>query len=249
MTPLRARRFERVVRLIAIGGAATAVAVGAAVPLSGATVHTSSLPSAKTLIKDTLTTMSDQSSVHLSINSNDKKTKQSEQVSEDAGRSNGDESIQYGSASAAIRLTSEAAYVSGNTLGLERLIGLTSKGAKTVGDKWIILKKGSSQFTGLVQGVTIVPLAKALLPTSSKSVLVKSGTLNGHGVFAMTWTDTAQGAKINLALDIASHGATLPIQLTATQGTFVAVTQFTKWGERISVDVPKKTIAYSKVPT
>ncbi len=208
----------------------------------------SSLPSAKQLINQTLSTMTGQSSVRLTITSTDKSTKQTEKVTEDAGRSNGLESIDFGNATASVRLTTEAAYISGNTLGLEKIVGLSSKGAKSVGTKWITVAKGSSQFKGIVSGGTIGPLAKALLPTSSKSVSVKHVTLNGRDVFAMTWTQTSSSTKINLSLDVASHGASLPIQLTAIQGSFTSITQFGKWGEHIDVPVPKSTIAYSKVP-
>ena len=87
----------------------------------------SSLPSAKQLINQTLSTMTGQSSVRLTITSTDKSTKQTEKVTEDAGRSNGLESIDFGNATASVRLTTEAAYISGNTLGLEKIVGLSSQ--------------------------------------------------------------------------------------------------------------------------
>ena len=225
------------------------VALGLTIPSAGAASARSSIPTAKALIKKTLSTMSSQSSVHLTITSTDKSTKQSETVTEDAGKTNGLETIDFGSAIVTVRLTSAAAYVSGNATGLEKIVGLSTKGAKSVSDKWIVVLKGSTQFTNIVDGRTIGPLTKALLPTSSKSVDVKSDKLNGHDVFAMNWTQTTSSAKVDLALDIASSGATLPIELTATQGSFVSVTQFADWDEHISVPVPKSTIAYSKIPS
>ena len=241
-------RLQRVLMRITLS-AVVVVVLGLAVPSAGAASARSSTPTAKALIKKTLSSMSSQTSVRLTITSTDKSTKQSETVTEDAGQANGLESIDFGGAIANVRLTSKAAYVSGNALGLEKIVGLSTKGAKSVGDKWIVVDKGSTQFKNIVAGGTIGPLTKALLPTSSKSVDVKSDRLNGHNVFAMTWSQTSSGTKIDLALDIASSGATLPIELTATQSSFVSVTQFAHWGEHISVPVPTSTIAYSKVPS
>lgn len=242
-------RIRRAAVGFVLAAVAATTAIAVALPASGAAESPhSSPPSAKTLISKTLSTMSGQSSVRLTIKSNDKSTKQSETVTEDAGKSNGLESIVFGTASASVRLTSQAAYISGNTAGLEKIVGLSSKGAKSVGQKWIVVKKGSSQFSGIVDGGTIGPLAKALLPTSSKSVTVKNTTFDGRGAFTLDWTQSSSGSKITLDLIVASKGASLPIQLTASQGSFVSVTSFGKWGEHITVAVPKSTIDYSKVP-
>jgi hypothetical protein len=250
--PFSSGPIRRAVVSLSLAGVTATIAVGAALPASGAALHSglghASLPSAKQLISKTLATMSGQSSVRLTIKSKDNSTKQSETVTEDVGKSTGLESIQYGTASANVRLTSQAAYISGNTAGLEHIVGLSSNGAKSVGEKWIVVKKGSSQFTGIVDGGTIGPLAKALLPTSPKSVTVKSSTFDGHDAYAMNWSTSSSGSKITLALVIASHGASLPIQLTATEGSFISVTSFGNWGETITVNVPKSTIEYSKVP-
>jgi hypothetical protein len=257
MTPFSRPRFGRALALFGLSGATVAAVIGVALPSSGAAsariVPRGSVPSAKQLITETQKSMSGQSSVRLTITSTDKATKQSETVTEDAGKSNGLESIVFGTASANVRFTASAAYVSGNALGLEKIVGLSTKGAKSVGDKWIVVQKGSSQFSNIVNGGTIGPLTKALLPTSSKSVNVRSDKLNGRDVFAMTWTQTSSSststAKVDLELDIATTGATLPIELTASQGAFKSVTQFAHWNEHINVIVPKSTIAYSKVPT
>jgi hypothetical protein len=242
--------FRRVLQGAIAAIAVATLAIATALPSSAATariVTRSSLPTAKQLIKEAQKSMSGQSSVRLT--STDASTKQKESVTEDVGKSSGLESIQFGSASANVRLTSQAAYISGNTDGLEKLIGLSSTSAKKVGDKWIVVTKGSTPFKNIVAGGTIGPLTKELFPSSTKSVSVKSDKLNGQSVFALKWTTTESGSntKIDLALDIASRGASLPIELTATQGSFVSVTQFGSWGEHISVSVPTKTIAYTKV--
>ncbi len=253
MTPYLPARFWRVIALVGLSGAVVATVLGVAPPSSGAAtariVPRGSVPSPKQLIAETKKTMSGQSSVRVTINSTDKSTKQSETVTEDAGKSNGLESIVFGTATASVRFTSKAAYVSGNATGLEKIVGLSTKGAKAVGSKWIVVKQGSTQFKNIIAGGTIGPLTTDLLPTSTKSVKVTSDTLNGHNVFAMKWTATENSATVDLALDIASSGTKLPLELTATQGSLKSVTQFGRWGEHINVIVPTSTIAYAKVPT
>lgn len=243
--------WRRILKGFALCSAVGVIVIAPAFSSAGAStariLTRGSIPTAKKLIAETQKMMSGQSSVHLTITSTDKSTKQSETVTEDAGTSYGLESIQFGSATASVRLTSKAAYISGNTAGLESIIGLSKSGAKTVDDKWIVVSKGSSQFTDIVEGGTIGPLTKSLFPSDAKSAKVKSKTLNGQDVFELTWTATSSSSKIDLALDIAAAGTRLPIQLTATEGDYVSITRFGRWGEHITVSVPTKTISYSKL--
>lgn len=253
MTPFPPR-FGRALAFVVLSGAVVATVLGVGLPPSGAATHrivpSGSIPTAKQLITETKKTMSNESSVRVTITSSDKSTKQSETVTEDAGKTNGLESIVFGTATTSVRFTSKAAYVSGNAAGLEKIVGLSTKGAKAVGSKWIVVNKGSTQFTNIVAGGTIGPLTTNLFPSSStKSVKVTSDKLNGHNVFAMKWTATENSAKVDLALDIATSGTKLPLELTATQGSLTSVTQFGRWNEHINVSVPTSTIAYSKVPS
>ena len=233
-------------------GIAVAVLVSFAVAPVGAALTTSvprsSLPTVKSVVSATTKAIATETSVRFTVASTDTKTKQVEEVTEDAGKTAGLQSLILGKAEAFVRLTKTAAYLSGNAKGLSTIFGLPAKDVTTVGTKWILIKSGTTQYTDLAAGGTIGPLASEILPPTSSKVTVSQHKLNGQEATSLAWTQTSSSGSVKLVLNVAATGKSLPLQLIATTTTDSAVTNFGHWGESITVNIPTKTIAVSKLP-
>ena len=215
--------------------------------LAGASTISSSFPTVKNVVSATQKAIKAEASVRLTVISTDSKTKASETEIADAGTTSGLQSLVQGQAKAYVRITKKAAFLGGNAKGLSVIFGVPSADVKKVGTKWISVAAGSTQYTSIVNGGTIGPLLAGLLPTSTAKVTVTREQLSGQHATALSWSETSSTGTVKLKLDVASTGKSLPLEINATQGVVHAVTTFAKWGEKISVTAPTKTISITKL--
>jgi hypothetical protein len=215
--------------------------------LSGSAVdaaHTSATkaaPSPKAIFAATKKAMATEKSVHCVIVEYDSSTKVTSTVTLDTGTNRGLESLVVGTAKVNLRLTSSAAFLSGNSAGLKLVFGLSTAQIKEVGKKWIFAAKGTSQYTDVKDAVTIKPLLASLLPTKSK-VTLAAGQVDGRAAHVLKWSTTSSKKTTHYTLDIAASGPSLPIQLMAIEGKSFGTGTFSRWGESVAVPVPTATV-------
>ncbi len=223
---------------------ATPVLAAGSRPAAPATVATTSsvLAAAKTAIAK-------QTAVHLEVNSKSASSSTVEKVVADLGLRSGTESISDGTDAVTIIVTPTYGYISGNTDGLTKIVGLTSAEVKKVGHAWIALKAGTSQYTSLAADIKVSSV-QTVLPTAKGTRLSVQGS-TGARVYVLSWTTaaTSSAPKLTSTLTFPVGGATLPIQETTTASGSKETVTLSKWGEFVRISVPplSDTIAYSKV--
>lgn len=199
------------------------------------------------MIAATKAALSKQTSVHLELASTSGSTK--DDVKADFGTKAGIEVIVTGKATATVKVTPTYGYISGNSLGLTSVVGLSTTQAKRVGTRWIALKAGSTQYTTIASGTTISSLT-SVLPVA-KNTTVTSTSQHGVKVNILSWTTPATSSSVKTLnkLVIAANGPALPITETATASTGSGTTTFSKWGETVHIASPSSsaTISYAAV--
>jgi hypothetical protein len=191
-----------------------------------------------------------QTSVHLTVDLASASNTLSEHVAADLGRQAGIETITEGTANAQIRVTRGFAYVSGNSTGLTKIIGLTATQVKKVGHKWVSVKAGSSQYSGLATSTTVGSVT-SVLPKAKGTRLSGPGAA-GKQLYTLKWTTAATSSTPSLAqmLTLSAVGPTLPVQeITTAAGGGKETLAMSRWDERLQVVAPTagSTVPYSKI--
>ena len=169
----------------ALVGAAATVAAAAAAPTT-----TSLLAAAKAAIAR-------QGAVHLEVDSKSTTVADTEKVVADLGKKSGTEAISAGVGlqdAVTIVVTPAYGYVSGNSGGLSKIVGLSSAEVKKVGSKWITLKAGSSQYTSLATDIKVSSIESVLPP--AKGTTLATETIPGPGrVYVLKWATAASSSN------------------------------------------------------
>ncbi len=169
-------------------------------------------------------------------------------VKADLGTSGGQEYFTSGTASVAIQVTAKDAYLSGNAKGLTTLVGLTAAQQKKVGNKVIVMKAGTSQYTTFQSNLTVSAFA-TFLPSQSGVSL----SFDHHKNYVLKWTKaaTTTTAKTTSVLTISSGKKSLPISEVVSGTTGSGTTTFTRWGQSFKIPTPAKSklVAYSAIVT
>ena len=204
-------------------------------------------PSASSVIKTTKATIVNESGVHILVTS--KTSSSSTKIVADIGATSGVETITEGSNEATIRVTPTYAYLSGNAGGLVTLMGLSAKEQKKVGSDVISMKAGTTPYKSLKSSITIPVLAN-LLPTVNGTTY-STRSIDGQQYYELSWTTkaTSSTSKSKSVLTISEGAVVLPVREVSTSSSGTGTTNFSKWGERISVSVlpTSQIIPYSKV--
>ncbi|MGA3217840.1 MAG: hypothetical protein ABSE77_01980 [Acidimicrobiales bacterium] len=230
--------------------AAGTLVTGALVLTAGAgEAAASAAPTASSVLAAAKAAIAKQGAVHLEVDSKSSTTANNEKVVADLGKKSGTESITAGGDAVTIVVTPAYGYVSGNSGGLTKIVGLTSAEVKKVGRKWISLKAGSSQYTSIATDIRIASI-QTVLP-QAKGTTLSIDTATPVHLYVLAWTTAASSSnpKLTSTITFPVVGATLPIQeVTTATGSKETVT-LSKWGEFVRIVSPplSQTIPYSKV--
>ncbi|HUC04968.1 MAG TPA: hypothetical protein VL961_06195 [Acidimicrobiales bacterium] len=190
-----------------------------------------------------------QTGVHVSFAVTSKSLERSERIVADVGSSSGSETVTAGSWSLQVKLTPTHGYVKGNSSGLTSLFGMSSTQAKRAGTKWVVWKKGSSQYKNLETDVTFAAVVD-LLP-KAKGTHLSTQTVNGVAEDVLTWVTPATDSipKLNNTLTVTASSSLPVLEVsTGSEGT-KASESLSSWGEKVSVPVPpsRDTLASSRL--
>jgi hypothetical protein len=98
-----------------------------------------------------------------------------ERIAIDVGRTASAETLHAGSAFAEIRTVHHAAFISGNTAGLRRLIGLPQTVASRTRGRWLRAPSGSAASRNLSAENSLAAVSSSILPQVGDSVRISSG--------------------------------------------------------------------------
>ena len=226
------------------------LALGATVALAMApTAAQASIknPTTKSVLKATQKAMSTVTGVHIYVVS--KTGTDSSVVIVDIGATYGQESIVSGKDHVKIIVTPTDAYLSGSSVGLTSIMGLTAVQAKKVGTRSVVMKSGTAPYTSFQGNLTIGVLASILPAAKGTKFKVGGGTHSKD--YQLSWktaaTQTASATKS--LLTISSGSLTLPVKEVITGSTGGGTTTFSKWNERVTEPAPPAadTIPYASV--
>jgi hypothetical protein len=167
----------------------------------------------------------------------------------DIGTVTGTETITDGTTNAAIRITSKAAYFTGDPTGLTAYLGLSKASADKVASRWVAIKSGTTEYQALAAENTIASVPSSLLPSAADAVQVRTATMDGQKTYVLDWKAAASGSDpaYTAQLILTVTPQILPVSETiATSGASKTVT-FSRWGSPFTVTAPTSVIPYSEV--
>lgn len=228
----------RLVTTAALAALLVAPVVGAAAGAAGATTVSSLLAASGRALKG-------QHGVHLVVTT-DRQGVHSAAVA-DIGRSAGHESYTSGAEHFDVAVSTTAAYLSGSPSGLHALMGLNPKQVAKVGTKWIVMKKGSTQYKEFWLNLTAKGFG-AILPTAKGTRLLGARDATTGG-YQLRWTTpkSASASASTTTLVIAAGAHALPLREEVAAAGASSLTVFSHWGEDVRFPRPSATIAYAKV--
>ncbi len=164
-----------------------------------------------------------------------------EGISADVGSRTGMEMVHEGTATASIRVTPAAAYISGNAAGLTRLLGLPAVQARRAA-RWLRIPAGSNEYKDLATENTIAALPASILPTAADAVTVANAREGGRPVWLLRWTSVgANGGEIRATLTVTASEA-LPLSEVTASGTHRQTADFSGWGRAPRVIAPRSQV-------
>ena len=202
-------------------------------------------PSVASIIRAANAQMLTQTSVHIDVVSVNKTT--SSTIKVDLGVVKGDEYLKSGKMKVAIVVTSKAAYLSGNKLGLTTIMGLTSSQQTKIGAKWMEMLHGTVPYTNLAKNLTTAVFAQ-ILPQVQGTKL--STSADKAKDFQLSWTTSAGASTATKNVLLISSGSKkLPISQTITTSSGHGTTTYSKWDQGFSLTSPPAhdTVAYKAV--
>jgi hypothetical protein len=190
-----------------------------------------------------------QHSVHMVISDRAAGAANDQRITADIGTVTGTELITYGTATATIRVTRQAAYVTGNSAGLTAYIGLAGATAARAAAHWVVIKAGTSEYQALATENTLSSLPSSILPPAADVTRASTATVGGHKEYILDWKTTPNGSatSISARLTLAATPQVLPVgEVITTKGETKTIT-FSNWGTPFTVATPASAIPYAQV--
>jgi len=189
-----------------------------------------------------------QRSVHVVIASRfTKNTAPAMRIVADLGPGTGTESITSGAATATIRVTAKTAYFTGNAAGLTSFLGLPASAAAKARSRWVAVTAGTTQYQALASENVMSSLPGSILPSTSATVQIRTGSLPGTGkVYVMEWKTQASDSRTTISAELVLTDASqvLPVSETLTGDGETKVVTLSRWGSPVTVPVPGSAMAY-----
>jgi hypothetical protein len=245
MSLFTSRRLGR-----SIGGLALAASTLAMLSAMAGAAGAAQVPTTGSVLIAAKAAIAKRTGVHLVVTSKSSSTSVVERVAADLGKATGTETISDGTGTVMIKVTPTYAYLSGNSSGLTKVVGLSAAEVSKLGSDWVSLKAGTSQYTGVAGSMTVSSVA-GVLP-AAKGTTLSAPAASGKGVYSLKWDTaaTSSAPTFTNTLTLSAGGATLPIEeiTTATGGARETVT-LSHWGEHVQVTPPPaaSTIPFSKL--
>jgi hypothetical protein len=190
-----------------------------------------------------------QHSVHMVISDRVAGAGGEQRITADIGTVTGTELITYGTATAAIRVTRQAAYFTGNTAGLIAYIGLTKAAAAKAAAHWVVIKAGTSEYQALATENTLSSLPSSILPPAADATRAGTATAGGHKEYILDWKTTASGSatSISARLTLTATPQVLPVSEVITTNRETKTITFSNWGAPFTATAPAQAIPYAQV--
>jgi hypothetical protein len=173
----------------------------------------------------------------------------SQRIVADIGTVTGTETITDGATSAAIRITSKAAYFTGDPTGLTAYLGLSATSAAKVASRWVAIRAGTTEYQALAAENTIASVPSSLLPSAADAVQVRTATISGRKTYVLDWKAAASGSSpaYSAQLILTVTPQVLPVSETIATGSASKTVTFSRWGSPFTVTAPASVIPYSEV--
>ncbi len=245
MSPFVSRRLGR-----SIGVSAWVASTLAMLSAMAGAAGAAQVPTTSSVLTAAKAAIAQRTGVHLVVTSKSSSTSVVEHVAADLGKAIGAETISDGTGTVLIKVTPTYAYLSGNSTGLTKVVGLSAAEVSKLGSDWVSVKAGTSQYTGLAGSITVSSVASVL--PAVKGTKLSAPAASGKGVYALKWETaaTSSAPKFTNTLTLSAVGATLPVEeVTTAPGGALETVMLSHWGEHVQVTAPPaaSTIPFSKL--
>jgi len=234
--------FNRTSILMSSLGLASALFVFGGPSVAQASVKN---PTASSVITAATAVLKSEIGVHVKVSTTNGKVTTT--VTAKIGTVDGTETYVSGGEKFVITVTPTYAYLSGSKTGLVTLMGLTATEQKKVGSSSVAMKKGTTPYTTFKTNLTSGTFS-ALLPSVKGTTLLAKRDKATNG-YQLSWVTkaTSSAPKSTSILTISSGKKALPIKESVITSTGHSTTAFSKWGKKVSVVTPTKTVTYAAV--
>src|SRR5665213_2141052 len=234
--------FKRTSILMSSLGVASALFVFGGPSVAQASVTN---PTASSVIAATAAALKSEIGVHVKVSTTNGKVVTT--VTAKIGTVDGSESYVSGAEKFKITVTPTYAYLSGSKTGLVTLMGLSAAQQVKVGTSSVAMKKGTTPYTTFKTNLTSGTFS-ALLPTLKGTTFLAARDKATNG-YQLSWVTkaTSTAPKSTSVLTISSGKKALPLKESVTTSTGHSTTTFTKWGKKVTVIAPTKTVTYASV--
>jgi hypothetical protein len=218
-------------------------------PVPGLSAAEQTSAAAASIITAAGDSMLTQHSVHMVITDRAAGAASDQRITADIGTVTGTELIRHGTATAAIRVTRQAAYFTGNSAGLTAYIGLASAAAAKAAAHWVVIRAGTSEYQALATENTLSSLPSSILPPAADVTRVSTATVGGHKEYILDWKTTPSGSatSISARLTLTATPQVLPVsEVIITKGETKTIT-FSNWGTPVTVTTPALAIPYAQM--
>jgi hypothetical protein len=218
-------------------------------PVPGLTAAQQNTVVATSVINAADDSMLTQKGVHIVITDQAASSAAAQRIVADIGTVTGTETITDGTTNAAIRITSKAAYFTGDPTGLTAFLGLSPASAGKVASRWVAIKAGTTEYQALAAENTIASVPSSLLPSAADAVQVRTATISGRKTYVLDWKAAASGSspayRAQLILTVTPQ--ILPVSETIATSDASKTVTFSRWGSPFTVTAPASAIPYSEV--
>jgi len=170
-------------------------------------------------------------------------------IKADAGRSEGIQQVAFRKGGktghATVIVAGKTAYLRGDSFTLVSFIGLPSPGAAKYANVWIRIPSTSSAYAPIAAAVTLGSALDEIGP-QNKTTAIRT-TVDGQKLIGVRGTYTRQKKVYTDTIFARAANPPLPTEETVVGPKFQAVNAFSKWNEKISISIPKKTVAIANV--
>jgi hypothetical protein len=172
------------------------------------------------------------------------------EVVQDSTKTSGIQTVAIGKERISILLSKGTAYFTANEQGFESYFGFPQGASATLSGEWVSVIPSDPSYGTLTSGMMLNSALKEVTPTSPL-LFGKASKVNGQSTLSIAGDGSPGEGRTTLF--VARRGTPLPVE-AVSEGTDTGkqaeeIVTFSRWGEKVKVPVPTKSIPISDLPS
>jgi hypothetical protein len=194
-------------------------------------------------------------SVHYVLDS--RRAQRTESITGDASATEGIQDVTSGSHRVEAMLVGRTAFVRGDAVGLENVLGLTSAVAAKYEGEWISLVSDDPPYASVVNAVLLGHVLEQVIPTGPLSLAPPAPPPGGSRTTVLGVRGglpaPVRGVVGTSTLYVSSASPTVPVRFTGSSGKGSTAVHddasFSAWGRPLALSPPTGAVSYELLPS